>query len=52
MGYNFIKTVVILFFIFHYNALFSKIIYDKENIIISENEITLFQSLYKDYKGL
>ena len=52
MGYNFKKTVVILFLIFHYNALFSKIIYDKENIIISENEITLFQSLYKDYKGL
>ena len=52
MGYKFIKTIFILFFIFHYNVLFSKIIYDKDNILISENEIALFQSLYKDYKGL
>jgi hypothetical protein len=52
MGYKFIKTIFILFFIFHCNVLFSKIIYDKDNILISENEIALFQSLYKDYKGL
>jgi hypothetical protein len=52
MVYNFIKKLFIIFFIFHYNILFSKIIYDKENILISENEIALFQSLYKDYKGL
>ena len=52
MGYKFIKTIFILFFIFHYNVLLSKIIYDKDNILISENEIALFQSLYKDYKGL
>jgi hypothetical protein len=30
----------------------ASIFYDKDNIIITENELLLFQSLYKKYKGI
>ena len=46
------KIVFIFFFIFFNNTSLASIFYDKDNIIITENELLLFQSLYKKYKGI
>jgi hypothetical protein len=52
MGYKIMKIVFIFFFIFFNNTSLASIFYDKDNIIITENELLLFQSLYKKYKGI
>ena len=51
MDYRIIKIAFLFFFIFYNNTLLSSIFYDKDNIIITENELQLFQTLYKKYKG-
>ena len=52
MGYKIMKVVFIFFFIFFSNTSLPSIFYDKDNIIITESELLLFQSLYKKYKGI
>ena len=52
MDYKFIKTVFIIFFIFYHNTSISEIVYDKDKILITKNEILIFQNLYKNYKGI
>ena len=52
MDYKIMKIVFIFFFIFFNNTSLASIVYDKDNIIITENELLLFQSLYKKYKGI
>jgi hypothetical protein len=52
MDHKIIKIVFIFFFIFYNNISSSSIFYDKGDILITENEIQLFQILYKRYKGI
>ena len=52
MDYKFIKILFIIFFIFYHNTSISEIVYDKDKILITKNEIIIFQNLYKNFKGI